>query len=141
MIICTVGCGLLVAVNNVAYRPVAKRRLCKQRPFLGNGWLKAFPRYPIRKQQQSYSLKSASCCVCLYFFVLFRLNTTTSKTHSHSLCITSLFVSMELLHVSAYEAIIRQYTLTFIHSLLNDILYEFIYYNKTITNVSNFPHS
>jgi hypothetical protein len=54
------------------------------------------------------SLMSASCCVCLYFFSLFRLN-TTSKAHSQSLCIMSLLVSMILLRVSAYEAIIRQY--------------------------------
>jgi hypothetical protein len=29
--------------NIVAYRPVAKLWLCKQRPFLGIGWVKTFP--------------------------------------------------------------------------------------------------
>jgi hypothetical protein len=130
----------LAAVNIVAYRPVAKRWLCKQRPFLGNGWFNAFPRQRIRKQQQSYSLRSASCCVCLYFFILFCLNTATTETHSYSLCIISLLVSMVLLHVSTYEAITRQHTLTFIHKLFNCVLYEFIYYNITITNASNFLH-
>jgi hypothetical protein len=54
----------------------------------------------------------------------------------------SLLVSIVLLHVSAYEAIIRQYTLTSIPILLNRVLYEFLYYNiTTITNASDFPHS
>jgi hypothetical protein len=30
-------------LNNAAYRPVAKRWLCKQRPFLGNGSVNRFP--------------------------------------------------------------------------------------------------
>jgi hypothetical protein len=42
------------------------------------------------------------------------LNITKSRAHSHSLCIMSLLVLIVLLHVSAYEDIIRQYTLTFI---------------------------
>jgi hypothetical protein len=81
-------------------------------------------------------------CILLCLFILsrFHLN-TTSKTLSHSLCIMSLLVSMVLLRVSAYEAIIRQYRLTFILKLLNCVLYEFIYYNKTITIVSNVLHS
>jgi flagellar biosynthesis protein FliQ len=53
----------------------------------------------------------------------------------------SLLVLMVLLHVLAYEAIIRQYTLTFIHKLLNCVLYEFIYYSITIANISDFLHS
>jgi hypothetical protein len=52
-----------------------------------------------------------------------------------------LMVSMVLLHVSAYEAIIRQYTLTSIHKPMNCVLYEFIYYNITIVNESDFLHS
>jgi hypothetical protein len=75
------------------------------------------------------------------FFILFHLNTTTSKTQSHSLCIMTLLISIVLVHVLAYEAIIRQYTQTFIHKLLNCVSYEFIYYNRTITNISVFLHS
>jgi hypothetical protein len=40
---------------------------------------------------------------------------------------------MVLLHVSAYEAIIRQYMLTFIHKLINCVLHEFINYNINLT--------
>jgi hypothetical protein len=41
----------------VAYRPVGKQRLCKQRQFLGNGSVKTFPRQRIRKQQYSHCWK------------------------------------------------------------------------------------
>jgi hypothetical protein len=60
------------------------------------------------------------------------------KLQTHIQC---LLVSMVLLHVSAYEAIIRQWTLTSIRKLLIRVLYEFIYYNITITNVSDYLHS
>jgi hypothetical protein len=41
----------------VAYRPVAKRTLRKQRPFLGNGSVNTFPRQLMRTQQLSYCWK------------------------------------------------------------------------------------
>jgi hypothetical protein len=36
----------------VAYRPVAMRRLCKQRPILGNGSVNTFPQQRIRTQAE-----------------------------------------------------------------------------------------
>jgi hypothetical protein len=39
----------------MAYKPVAKGRLCKQRPFLGNGSVNRFPRQQIRTNQYTSS--------------------------------------------------------------------------------------
>jgi hypothetical protein len=49
---------------------------------------------------------------------LFFSTSTQHQKLAYILCIMSLLVSMALLHVSAYEAIIRQYTLTYSHKLL-----------------------
>jgi hypothetical protein len=47
-----------ISFNIVGYRPVAKRPLCKQPPFLGNGLVNKLPRQRIRMQQESYCWKT-----------------------------------------------------------------------------------
>jgi hypothetical protein len=77
-----------------------------------------------------------------FSFVLFSLSTRLSESHSYIL-VCNEFISFKynnVLHVSTYKAVIRQYTLTNIFKLLNCPLYEFIYCNIiTSTNVSDFP--
>jgi hypothetical protein len=64
---------------------------------------------------------------------------STQRQNSPTFTVYNEFIGlMVFLHVSAYEAIIRQYTLTFIQELLNCVLFKFIYYNITITNVPDY---
>jgi hypothetical protein len=62
-------------------------------------------------------------------------------TFSFTFTVYNEFIGLNdnVIHISAYKAIIRQYTLTIVHRLLNCVLYEFIYYNiTTIITVSDF---
>jgi hypothetical protein len=47
----------------VAYRPIDKRELCKQRPFLGNGSVNTFPR-----KQNSHNFTKGPHAIMLWYY-------------------------------------------------------------------------